>query len=228
METSEVTQLHLISPPGREPAPASSEFQSCDECDTPVDRDQRYCVNCGAHRRNVPDPAARFLSRATAQSRGVGSSGLVRRSGAGRRGVSLTAALVLALLPVTAAIGVEVGRSSDGQDSKLIQELARERAQMVVPSATTTASGSTTSTHAGAKSSKTAKKGARAKAVKRAATAGGKVVSRTSYGAVTQIAGSKVTAGEAQQGAAEAKTIQNSTGKSYVQAANNLPTTVVP
>lgn len=222
METEQTTQLPITPPLELAPAPA---FQHCDDCRAPVDHDQRYCVNCGAHRRQVTDPAARYLTQASARSR-VGAGAVASRgAGTRRRGASLASAVVLALIPVAAAIGVEVGRSSGSQDSKLIQELARERAQTIVSGTPSSTTGG--GTRAGSKSVKAGKKGA--KSTKSASTAGGgKVVSKTQYGAATQITGSKVTAGDQAQGAAEAKNIQNSTGKNYVQAANNLPTTVVP
>jgi len=225
METTETAQFPVSTPPQAAPAP-SADFQHCDECSAPVDHNQRYCVNCGTHRRNVPDPAARYLSQASAHSRAVrgraGQAASVRQRGAG-----LATALVLALIPVAAVVGVEVGRSSNSQDSKLIKELARERAQTVVASTAVGSSANTTSTGSKSKSGKAAEKGV--KSSKTAATAaGGKVVSSTKYGAATQITGSKVTAAEQAQGAAEAKQVQNSTGKNYVQADNNLPSTVVP
>jgi hypothetical protein len=246
METSETTQVPVTPPlevpPRLEFAPApgmtsaseaaiapdvapAPEFQHCDNCGAPVDHVQRYCVSCGAHRRHVPDPAARYLSQASARSRSAAS----RSAPARRRGASLASAAVLALIPVAAAVGIEVGRSSNSQDSKLIQELARERTVVAsTPAASSADSGSTTSTSSASKSHKPTKQN-KSGATKATATAGaGKVLSQTKNGAATQITGSKVTSNEAAQGAAEAKTIQNSTGKNYVNAANNLPSTVVP
>src|ERR1700722_12625507 len=54
---------------------AAEAYQQCDECSAPVDKDQRYCVACGAHRQNVHDPAARYLSQATTRSRGSRGAG---------------------------------------------------------------------------------------------------------------------------------------------------------
>jgi len=234
MQTSETTERpampedSLDQLAAAEPVPA---FEHCDECGAPVDHAQRYCVNCGTHRRHVPDPASRYLSHAGARSRALRPGGA--RNGAGsRRGGSLAVAVVLALIPVAAAVGVEVGRSSGNQDSKLlqadsrvIQALEREPTQTVVSS--TTAGATATGLTRAASRSGTAKQRAKSSASATPA-GGGKVLSSTQYGSVSQIAGSKVTAGEATQGASEAKTIQNSTGKSYVQSASNLPTTVVP
>ena len=49
----------------------------------------------------------------------------------------------------------------------------------------------------------------------------------TQYGTVTQIAGSKPTKAQEQQGAQATQKVQKSTGKSYVNQQNNLPGTVV-
>jgi hypothetical protein len=233
METSETTQLQAtpsLAAGTPEPAHAlaaapAPEFQHCDHCSAPVDNTQRYCVNCGAHRRHAPDPAARYLAQATARSRGGAAAarpGTVRR-----RGVSLASAAVLAVIPVAAAIGVEVGRSSNNQDSKLIQALARQGTKTVMASSSP---GSGTTASSSASSSKRPKQAGKhaAKGSSSATAGGGKVVSSTHYGSATQITGSNVTSGQAAQGAADAKKIQNSTGSGYVQAANNLPSTVVP
>ena len=52
----------------------SIEYETCEQCQAPVDVHQRYCVECGAHRRHVYDPAARFLSDATGRSRAAARS----------------------------------------------------------------------------------------------------------------------------------------------------------
>src|SRR5450432_4097497 len=65
------------------PDPGSATAQpvlACDECGAPVDADQRYCVVCGAHRRNVNDPATRYLSQASATSRRSKAGVAARRS----------------------------------------------------------------------------------------------------------------------------------------------------
>src|ERR1700735_3781865 len=97
------------SPAGSASAPdgasvAAQTYQQCDECGAPVDKDQRYCVACGAHRRHVHDPATRYLSQATARSRTSKDAATARkapRGGARSRGVGL--ALAIALIPVAAA-----------------------------------------------------------------------------------------------------------------------------
>jgi hypothetical protein len=98
--------LEAVIAPDDEPL----SHDDCEQCGAPVDRLQRYCVSCGAHRHHVPDPAARYLAQASARAR-VGAS--ARRPAARRRSsVSpLTAVLVAAVL---AGGGVAVGAAIDG------------------------------------------------------------------------------------------------------------------
>src|ERR1700677_4409744 len=107
--------------PTSDPAATTApQVLACDECGAPVDAEQRYCVVCGAHRRNVNDPATRYLSQASAKSRRSKGGAATRRSPqfGGSRGVVL--ALVIALIPAAAAAGVIAGRSSNNDDSSLI------------------------------------------------------------------------------------------------------------
>lgn len=214
-------------------APAdSATIQQCDECGAPVDKDQRYCVSCGAHRRHVNDPAARYLSHATARSRSskvAAPSHKAPRGGARSRGLAL--ALAIAIIPVAAAAGVIAGRSSNSNDAKLIQALDRRQSAAAATSTTTvpaaTASSASTQTkaaghanakHHGKKSASTATPSAKN---------AGKVISKTQNGTVQQITGLKPTKSQEQQGANATKQVQKSTGKSYVTGQNNLPSQVV-
>jgi hypothetical protein len=216
-----------------EVAPAeSATIQQCDECGAPVDKDQRYCVSCGAHRRHVNDPAARYLSQATSRSRTSKVAATARRTprgGARSRGLAL--AIAIAIIPVAAAAGVIAGRSSNNNDAKLIQALDRRQSAAAATSTTTvpTAAAASASTHTKvvvhAKAKHHAKKSASTAtpSVKNA----GKVISKTANGSAQQITGFKPTQSQEQQGAAATKQVQKSTGKSYVTGQNNLPSQVV-
>jgi hypothetical protein len=238
MDLSEITQ---VSPPtfgeaptaqipAAEPQPIAT-YQQCDECAAPVDTDQRYCVSCGAHRRNVNDPAARYLSHATARSRTsrtVAPGKRSRHAGGGMRGLGI--ALLLALIPAVAAVGVLVGRSSNNQDAKLIQALTRNEAARTAggSAATSTVTSPTATsavTHSTASHRAKARKHASAKA--RAATSNHSANSTTKFGTVSQIAGAKPTKAQQQQGAQDAQKVQKSTGKTYVNGQSGLPSTVV-
>jgi hypothetical protein len=206
-------------------------YHQCDECAAAVDIDQRYCVSCGAHRRNVNDPAARYLSHATARSptsRAVAGQKPTRHSGSGVRGLGV--ALLLALIPAVAAVGVLAGRSSNNQDAKLIQALAHNQAAR----AASTIAAPPTDTSTGGSSSATTQ--TRAHPAKSRKHSSGKVASAkshkaasstTQFGSVSQIAGAKPTKAQQQQGAQDAQKVQKSTGKTYVNGQSGLPSTVV-
>src|ERR1700743_493569 len=113
MDVTEIT--HVVSPP-QEPAPPEPKapdppaaFTQCEECGVPVDHDQRYCVNCGAHRRHVTDPAARYFTAATARARSSARVASPSAAASPRRSSGLAAAALLAVIPVAVAVGVAVG-----------------------------------------------------------------------------------------------------------------------
>jgi hypothetical protein len=210
---------------------SATTYQQCDECAAPVDTDQRYCVSCGAHRRNVNDPAARYLGHATSRSRttrAVAGGTRSRRAGGGMRGLGV--ALLLALIPAVAAVGVLVGRSSNNQDAKLIQAVMRSEAARATsstaaaPTVTTTAGSTSGTGQAGARGAKSRKRSsAKASSAKSRQAAS----STTKFGSVSQIAGAKPTKAQEQQGAQDAQKVQKSTGKTYVNGQSSLPGTVV-
>jgi hypothetical protein len=203
-------------------------IQQCDECGAPVDKVQRYCVACGAHRRHVNDPAARYLTQATARSRSKKATAARKEPGVGFRHRGLILALAIALIPVAAAAGVIAGRSSNNNDAKLIRALAAHQnaaADTTTVPASTAVSASTaakTATHAKGKH-KAKSAAAKTPSVKNA----GKVLTKTKNGTAQQITGFKATQGQEQQGQVETNKVQKSTGKTYVNAQNNLPSQVV-
>ena len=95
-------------------ASTASASQRCDECGALVEDRQRYCVMCGAHRRHVHDPAARYLSEASARARSAARAGAARPHP--RRTSALSARvrlwLAIALIPVALAVGLALGSSS--------------------------------------------------------------------------------------------------------------------
>ena len=223
----------MPDPEQTEPEAGTEQFERCEQCHAPVDRDQRYCVNCGAHRRHVPDPAAEYMSRVTARpgARGGLSSSpagaAVVRSGTAVRagfsgGIGLIGALALALIPVAALVGVAIGRSSNNQDSALIRALENQRAQT-----TTTFAGSGTAAAGSAASSAGTQGTKKTKTASKSKSKNASASNSTSAGKVSKLTGSKVTASQQSQGSSEAKKVQSSTGKNYVQADNNLPSSVV-
>lgn len=253
MELSETRELPAPSSrpaaasesPGIQPRPAvdphdagssgSQAHDQCDQCGAAVDRLQRYCVVCGAHLKRADDPAARYFSRVTARARtgrAAGRTQSAARSGGRWRGLGI--ALVLALIPVAAAIGVTAGRSSNNGDSKLIQALARRQPTVTVNgagtagTATAAAAGASTGNSSHHKVAHVKVSSPRATAAKaKSSTGGGSGNSTTANGSVHRITGSKPTKSEEQQGAAATQKVQKSTGKNYVNSQQSLPSQVV-
>ncbi|MGZ4313247.1 MAG: hypothetical protein ACXVR1_14195 [Solirubrobacteraceae bacterium] len=193
-----------------------------------MDTEQRYCVVCGAHRRHVDDPAARYLGHATARARSSRSSAGV--AGARRpmaRGRSLGAALILAVIPVAAAVGVAVGRSSNSEDARLIQALARHQAATVTTAAGSSSPAATTAAAVAGSTKRAANSRRHRKSSTSSKHKATPATSSTQYGTVTQITGSKPTKAQEQQGAQATQKVQKSTGKTYVNQQSNLPGTVV-
>jgi hypothetical protein len=132
----------VLAPPDGNEAPAPDapaaggpegrQFLLCEQCQAPVDRDQRYCVRCGARQSHARDPATSYFATA-ARSRRMGAP--QQRPEGFLRGPA--SALFLVLLPLGVGIGVLVGRSgSSNNNDKLIAALQKE--QPVVASAPTT------------------------------------------------------------------------------------------
>jgi hypothetical protein len=205
----------------------------CDECAAPVDEEQRYCVVCGAHRRHVEDPAARYLSELTAKARTSRAAAVarpVRRAPVRGRGLGL--AVALALVPVAAAVGVVAERSSGNGDAKLIQALAHEQAAADAASAGTATSA--TSTTGGAAASDDSGSARHAGATKASHHVGAKKRTghKRSGAASSSIPGGTAisqnpTQAQKNTGAKVTEKVQKSTGKSYVNGQSGLPGTVV-
>lgn len=150
------------SPP--DPSPAGIEYARCEQCGAAVETRQRYCVECGAHRRGVPDPAARHLERTAPDATGLdpaapaagGSAAAAATAGAtspsprGRPATGILVAAMLAVIPVAVGVGVAVGRSSNNDDAALIRELGRRPSQASVTVPATSTSAATTTAAAAA------------------------------------------------------------------------------
>ncbi len=97
------------------PAPVTvgGQFEPCAQCGAPLERRQRYCVNCAARRGDASNPASRYLAAATRrrQAAAAGAGGR-RTQGSGTR---VAAVGFFALLPLAVAIGVLVGRSGHSE-----------------------------------------------------------------------------------------------------------------
>jgi hypothetical protein len=118
MSVSEFRSVSTPDPPGDEVAEAATSAR-CDECRAPLDEQQRYCVVCGAHRREVADPAAQYLSQASARARTAARVAQARAAGrtAKRRTLSLGTAALIGLVPVAGVVGYAIGDSGSGGSS---------------------------------------------------------------------------------------------------------------
>jgi hypothetical protein len=87
-------------------------YDACEECGAPLDEKQRYCVSCGARRRDKGGPAVQYFANAGKRTRrGAGRA-------AGTSGARAAAVLFFVVLPIAVAIGVLVGKGNgnDNQD----------------------------------------------------------------------------------------------------------------
>lgn len=144
MEVSDIEKTHVTPPPA-----GATEHEQCDNCGAPVERMQRYCVECGGRRRHVNDPAARFLSTATAGSRRQNRPVASR----GKPSSGLGLALLLAAIPIAVGLGVLVGRASNNGDGKLIAALKAQKPEVVTTGAATSGPAARSATGTGSSTS---------------------------------------------------------------------------
>ena len=225
----------LIHPPPAAPSadarPATPAFvhAQCDECGTAVAPEQRYCVSCGAHRRNIDDPAARYLSHASALTRRVTSVATTSAPPARSRGLGLATALVLAAVPVAAGLGVVAGRSSGSGDASLVRALSHQssadNALLSQLSQQGSAAGTAASGSSGSAGSSTQR------THHRRTGKGGNAKAKASSGAVSSgtaaLSTTKPNAAQVSSGASAVKKIQKASGKGYVNSQSGLPGTIV-
>jgi hypothetical protein len=94
----------------------TSRYASCEECGAPLDEKQRYCVSCGARRRDKGGPAVQYFANAGRRSRrGPG------RAAAGS-GARAAAVLFFVVLPIAVAIGVLVGKGNGNSNDQKIAD----------------------------------------------------------------------------------------------------------
>ncbi|MEA2124233.1 MAG: hypothetical protein QOI80_1015 [Solirubrobacteraceae bacterium] len=106
-------------------------YEPCDECGSPTDEQQRYCVSCGANLRRPGDPVGRYFATSAAARRVVRSAPRPATGPRRRRTESRWIAVAFALLPIAAAIGVAVGRDTGNADANLVAALKAQKAPVV-------------------------------------------------------------------------------------------------
>jgi hypothetical protein len=95
---------------------ATEVTERCGQCGAAAAPDQRYCLNCGFHRRNAPDPVSRYLSEAIAARSQVAAAQV---AAAARRGQMrrLSARTVALLVALALLIGVLIGNTTAGSST---------------------------------------------------------------------------------------------------------------
>jgi hypothetical protein len=106
-------------------------YEPCDECGSPTDEQQRYCVGCGANLRRPDDPVGRYFAVSAAARRATPSGPRPAGGPRRRRADSRWIAVAFALLPIAAAIGVAVGRDTGNADANLVAALNAQKAPVV-------------------------------------------------------------------------------------------------
>jgi hypothetical protein len=195
-------------------ASAQQPFLLCEHCHSPVDRDQRYCVSCGAGQSHARNPAMAYFAASARNLRAPAAPLRPEAGGVLRRALL---ALALMLLPLGVAGGVLVGRgATSSNNEKLIAALLKQQPVITVPasggagaSAAQAASGASTGNHS-----------------HHATSAAAPVLAHTAYGAVHQISGSRPSAQQVQQDKQIVQKINHTVGKSYVNAQKGLPDTI--
>jgi hypothetical protein len=210
-----MTYTDPTSPPAAAHAPA---WEACDHCQAPLAERQRYCVVCGARRANADDPAARWFvasaRRARAAAAAPSPQGATAASAAGR----LRFALVFALLPLVAALGIVVGRSGGGND-QLVDALKAQKAPIVNVIGGT--GGGTSDASSDSRGSGSGSKGDRSDPAK------GDVIARTRYGTARSLTDSRVTPQQLDESRKALRHIVESKGRAYVEQQRDLPDQIV-
>jgi hypothetical protein len=121
------TQTAVMSESARQ-QPQQQQFLLCEQCQAPVDRDQRYCVRCGTRQTHVSNPAVSYFAAAARRHR-TGNGARPSPSSGGVR--ALVFGLFFVLLPLAVGIGVLVGRGDSGANDKLISALEKQKPVVV-------------------------------------------------------------------------------------------------
>ena len=207
------------------PQQTPTNWESCDNCNAPLAREQRYCVVCGAHRSQSDDPTVRYLAQAARNSRQlqqVSSSSESSESEASSTRMKF--AVILALIPVAAAIGIVVGRGATTDNELLLQALKSQK-----PPVVNVGAGGAAATNDEATSKAAAKSTSGGSTVKddNPNDANGNVIARSSYGSARQLTGAKPNAAQRAESKKALDKIVNSRGKEYVDSQRGLPDQII-
>jgi hypothetical protein len=147
VEETETQPLAAVVEPTTPPPSDPPQYELCEQCAAPLDDHQRYCVVCGTRHKLAVDPAARLLATATSRARSASAPAVAGRQAVRRRrSPGLGTAVVLAVIPLAVGIGVVVGRSGNGADSKLIAALRAQKPEVVTVGGAATPTDASTTT----------------------------------------------------------------------------------
>jgi hypothetical protein len=197
-------------------------YEPCDECGSPLDAQQRYCVECGARRGNGANPASRYFATMSKRARRP-LTGPPKRPPASRA----AAVGFFALLPIAVALGVVVGRSDSGgsDEAALLRALKQSETQAQTATAGNATKQPTASTQKPAAKSKSSAK--KSKAEKKLESEGGKTLAKTKNGTVHQVTGYKATKQKEEEDTKIVEENPEQTGENYIKAQQNLPDVIV-
>lgn len=217
-------QSPLTKPQGYEP---------CEECGSPLDPQQRYCVECAARRGNGSNPSSRYFASMSKKSRRP----LTRSQAKGSSGGGSRAAAVgfFALLPIAVALGVVVGRSGSGDSNeKALLSALHQAEKQQVAAAPVVAEEETATTASTANKAKGAVKGAQnsgkagAKSgAKNAAKNAGTNATKSKQGAVEKVETYKPSKEDVEEDTKLVEENPEQTGENYIKAQQNLPEVIV-
>jgi hypothetical protein len=194
-------------------------FESCEQCASPVDEKQRYCVVCGSRRKHVPDPALQHLASAGARTRDAAKARTP--GGRARRSAGLGTALVIAVIPIAVALGLLIGRGDNGSDAKVLAALRAAHAPVV----NVTAGGG--STESASTNDSTSSSTSKHKKSGKSSGSSGKVLNKTKYGSFNSVAQIKPPSQtQLNQGAQVVQHDQSNTNQSYVNQQKGLPNVI--
>src|SRR3954464_4950657 len=106
----------MAEPDKPKPKATEPDYASCEECGAPLDEKQRYCVSCGARRRDKGGPAVQYFASAGKRGRRGGT-----RTG-GPSGARAAGVLFFVVLPIAVAIGVLVGNGSGSNNDQQLAD----------------------------------------------------------------------------------------------------------
>lgn len=224
-----VTPPALAAP--RTPAQSATPWEQCDRCQAPLDDQQRYCVECGAHQHRANDPVSRYFAAARRPKAATAATPSSQK----RTVPTTVAAALIALLPVAAGIGILVGRGSADSSDAVIEALKAARSTQGVAVASGAVTGSTPDATASADDATTddatddegeAKTTGKVDGVE-VTDKQAPIIATGPTGSARQLSGSKPTAKDIAESKKAVDQINKRKGDDYIKTQRDLPDTIV-